>query len=286
MYKNGKMVLLGKIILVAIVAFIWLSFDSITGNVVKTPSDTDPYPSKDVKALTIATWNLQIFGVTKAANEELLQDYVSILDDFDIVFVQEIRDKSESAFQTLCARLPDYTCAVSARAGRSASKEQYGVLYRDVSLETGKSIKLIKLQDSTPDQQDRWERPPLAATFAVDGYVFTAYTIHIKPAAVQQELAALEALVPDKGNILILGDFNADCSYYNAQQEQEFDTWHWIIRDTADTTVAQSSCTYDRILLNDDALEEYGKKGIVTAGITEVHSDHYLIWVGLEPKEK
>ena len=89
------MVLLGKIILVAIVAFIWLSFDSITGNVVKTPSDTDPYPSKDVKALTIATWNLQIFGVTKAANEELLQDYVSILDDFDIVFVQEIRDKGE-----------------------------------------------------------------------------------------------------------------------------------------------------------------------------------------------
>lgn len=277
--------IIAKLALVAIVIVLWYSLDNITGNVVKETPDKDPYPSRDVKALTIANWNLEIYGAAKAAKETLLQDYADIIDDFDIMFVQEIRDKNGSAFQALCDHLPQYKCKISSRAGRSSSKEQYGVLYRSISLETGKEISMVNWEDYNPDKQDRWERPPLAVTFDVAGYQFTVYNIHVKPAAVQQELAALEQMITNKGNILLMGDFNADCSYYNSQQEKEFDAWHWILGDT-DTSVGQQSCAYDRIILNDDALEEFGKKGIVSEGITEEHSDHYVVWVGIEPREK
>ena len=285
MDAKAKIPLKGMILVVSIALFVWYMFGPLTGNVTRDPLQ-DPYPSRDGPALTLAHWNLDVFGVTKAGQETLLQDYASLIDDFDIIFIQEIRDKGGSAFQALCALLPQYACKVSNRAGRSSNKEQYGVLYRSISLETGKTIRLVDWHDYTPDPQDRWERPPLAVTFSADDYIFTVYTLHVKPAAVQQELADFETLVADdNGNILLIGDFNADCTYYSPQQEKEFDSWHWIIRDTADTTVAQSSCAYDRAIMNDEALEEYRKKGIVTIGITEAHSDHYLVWVGLEPEE-
>jgi len=89
----------------------------------------------------------------------------------------------------------------------------------------------------------------------------------------------------EEGNIVLLGDLNADCDYYDAKRKKEFAAWHWVIADKEDTTVGKSSCAYDRILLNDDALAEYGKKGVVSEGITPEHSNHYLVWVGVEPEE-
>ncbi len=54
--------------------------------------------------MTIANWNLQIFGDAKA---HLVPVYASIIDDYNITFVQEIRDADLSAFIQLCAALPD-----------------------------------------------------------------------------------------------------------------------------------------------------------------------------------
>lgn len=270
-----KTTIVSWIILCGIGLMLWYSLDQILNQA----------PPEERPTVTIAAWNLEVFGQAKAAKQDLLQDYASIIDDFDIVFIQEIRDKNETAFQALCDYLPDYTCNLSSRAGRSASKEQYGLLYRNMSLATGKRIVLQKWQDYNPDQEDRWERPPLAVTFDVEGYLLTAHIIHVKPADVEEELSALEELVVNEGNTIILGDLNADCDYYNARKKKEFGAWHWIIRDEDDTTVGKTSCAYDRILLNDDAFEEYGKKGIVAEGIAKEHTDHYLVWVGLEPEE-
>ena len=271
-----KVRILSWIILCSIGIILWYSLSHIM----------DQSPPEEKPAVTIAAWNLEVFGPAKAAKQNLLQEYAAIIDDFDIVIVQEIRDKQETAFKALCDYLPDYTCNLSTRAGRSQSKEQYGVLYRNMSLETGKQITLMQWYDYNPDEQDRWERPPLAVTFDVEGYQFTLYGIHVKPAEVAQELRALEDIVVNEGNVIILGDVNADCGYYDAHKKKEFVAWHWIITDKEDTTVGKASCAYDRILLNDDAFAEYGTKGIVTEGIFKEHSDHYLVWVGLVPEDR
>ena len=83
------------------------------------------------------------------------------------------------------------------------------------------------------------------------------YNIHVKPNDVQQELSNLEEAIEDDGNIVVIGDLNADCRYYDAEEEKEFDSWHWMILDYVDTTMSNSDCAYDRILLNDDMRKEF-----------------------------
>jgi len=233
------------------------------------------YEHYDSETIKIANWNLQVFGQTKANNLGLMQIYSEIIEDYDIIFVQEIRDSSQMAFPKLCSMLQNYSCMSSSRAGRTSSKEQYGVIYKN-------EINLIDFKDYNPDSQDRWERPPIKIIFNIEDYSFTVYNIHIKPEDVQEELNYLEDVVSDAGNVLILGDLNADCSYYKNEEQTEFNDWNWLVKDDEDTTSSDSDCAYDRIILNGDAYEEYVRDGIYKKGITTDVSDHYLVWVEMK----
>ena len=240
-------------------------------------TDTEPtITSSD--HFSVANWNLQIFGISKAAEPELMNDYAAIISNYDIVFIQEIRDISEVAFPQLCSLLNGYTCEISSRAGRSSSKEQYGIIYRD-------NIELVSVTDYNPDSLDRWERPPIKADFIIDGYELSIYNLHSKPTDVQMELRGLQNIVSNTGNELIIGDLNADCSYYDAYYGTEFDDWNWVIGDDEDTTVSTTNCAYDRIIFNDEAYEEYYSSGILREGITSSHSDHYLVWTTINKEE-
>jgi len=230
-----------------------------------------PIQSASFRNFTIANWNLQIFGDSKASNSTLLGIYSSIIKEYDIVFAQEIRDKDGSSFASLCKLLPDYNCNVSSKAGRTASKEQIGIIYR-------KGIVLSSLKDFNPDAKDRWERPPIMAVFNIGNYSLSVYNMHDDPDTVPAELSSLESIVEDKGKVMLLGDFNADCSYYPIANRTQFKNWTWVIQNGEDTTVHNSVCAYDRILLNKNATSDYLEHGIRTDGITADVSDHYLVW--------
>ncbi len=51
-------------------------------------------------------------------------------------------------------------------------------------------------------------------------------------------------------NILLMGDFNADCSYVGKTKLKALKLkksgYHWLIPDDADTTVSSTDCAYDR----------------------------------------
>jgi len=233
-------------------------------------------PELSTQLIKIANWNLQIFGDTKASKIELMTFYVDTIDNYDIIFVQEIRDSDGSSFISLCSMLTGYDCQVSSRAGRSSSKEQYGIIYK-------KGIKAV-MKDYNPDAQDRWERPPVAVTFDIQGYSLTAYNIHTKPEDVANEMNNLESLVSNAGNVVVLGDLNADCSYYS-NAGQDFASWNWLISDNQDTTLAQTDCAYDRIIVNSDLNNEVISSGIYTNGITSEYSDHYPVWVEIRTEQ-
>ena len=158
---------------------------------------------------------------------------------------------------------------------RTNYKEQYGVIYQN-------EINLTNFYDYTPNSQDRWERPPIRTDFNVNGSQLIIYNIHTKPDDTQGELNHLEGVVVRTGNVIVLGDLNADCTYYNNKRETEFDDWNWLIKDNEDTTSSSTNCAYDRILLNNDAYAEYKSDGIYKKQITTQISDHYLIWVELK----
>lgn len=55
-------------------------------------------------------------------------------------------------------------------------------------------------------------------------------------------------------DLVFLGDFNADCSYVRAQdwaaiRLRSSEVFKWLIQDNADTTVSNSDCAYDRIVV-------------------------------------
>lgn len=231
-----------------------------------------------VKSRKILNWNFQIFGDKKASNSTLMDFYVNTITNFDIAFVQEIRDHDDSAFNTLAARLTNYECRVSSRAGRSSSKEQYGIISK-------KGIMVREVVDHNPDNENRWERPPVEVLFDVDGSKIRVYNIHLKPEAVKAELAALETIVSTNGSSVVLGDLNADCNYYNNSANNELDSWHWVITDEQDTTSKKTDCAYDRIILNEDAYKNYSTSGVFKTGITPEISDHYGVWVELKTSE-
>ena len=77
-------------------------------------------------------------------------------------------------------------------------------------------------------------------------------------------------------------DLNADCNYYDPQLETEFDTWHWMIKDTYDTTASNTNCAYDRIILNNDMFDEHVATGITKKDITKEVSDHYIVWTQIK----
>jgi endonuclease/exonuclease/phosphatase family metal-dependent hydrolase len=223
----------------------------------------------------LASWNLQVFGVTKASNITLLKEDAGIIKDYDIIIVQEIRDASGTAFNKLCSELPQYNCMITSRFGRTQSKEAYGIIYKK-----GIEITAIKEFNNTS-----FERNPVKITIRIQNYTALIYTIHTKPEDATDEIMALYSLVDeekDAGNIIILGDLNADCSYYTSRKS--FLDWLWIIPDNADTTVGNTTCAYDRIIENADAHREYKSYGIDTRPTAKL-SDHYLVWVQMRNKD-
>jgi len=227
------------------------------------------------ESVKIANWNLKIFGEKKSNDVQLMNFYSEKIKNYDIVFIQEIRDKEEESFPKLCALLQNYSCKISSRAGTTSVKEQYGIIYKN-------GIEIISLKDYNPLERANFERPPIQVSFNIKNYSLIIYNIHTKPENTKSELENLERIVLDEGNVIIIGDLNADCSYYNNARENDFEIWEWILKDNEDTTSGASNCAYDRIILNSDAKKEFLSYGIDSEGITSDISDHYLVWVEMK----
>jgi len=277
---NGMGVVGLLLIIFGVLLFIYYGnfniFDGIFNNSNKT--NEPPEKESNLGGIKVANWNLQIYGDSKASNPSLIDFYQSKIKNYDIIFIQEIRDIDGSAFDVLCDGLNEYLCVISSRAGRSSSKEQYGIIYK-------KEIYLESLYDYNLNNQtiEIWERPPIEVTFNYNNKSIVFYNIHIKPDDVKQELDYLEKYrrFDLEDNVIFLGDFNADCNYYSPQTEPEFDRWYWVIQDYEDTTVSKTDCAYDRIIVSQPIKNMILNSGI-DKEVTEEQSDHYLVWVELE----
>jgi endonuclease/exonuclease/phosphatase family metal-dependent hydrolase len=219
---------------------------------------------------------LQVFGISKASEPELMRFYADKISDYDIVFVQEIRDASNTSFNKLCGMLSGYRCGISQREGRTSTKEQIGLLFKD----DYELLEFVYIAD--PD--DVWERSPIMAKFNVSGYVFSVYNAHIKPDDAVNEIEMFfRNAGNDEGNVMVTGDLNAGCDYYDPDKTTAFDDWYWLIGSGQDTTENQNTyCAYDRIIVNKNMIENIVRSGVDGEGINASISDHYLVFAEVE----
>lgn len=248
--------------------------------------------------ITIASFNLRVFGVSKADKPAILSEIASIIRRYDLVAVQEIRDSSGTAVEKLLAAVnakgTDYAMLVGPRLGRTASKEQYAYFYRIASL------KPVGLSETWQDVDDSFEREPFLAMFKVINgkFDFTLADIHTKPEDAKREIALIPKVMIDgatlfrEPDVLCLGDWNADGSYFDEDTYSSFfpsNKYLWIIPNSADTTIAVKSNTYDRMAASLSMEEDFsGSWGVLRfdedPGFKELGlkptdvSDHYPVW--------
>jgi hypothetical protein len=190
-------------------------------------------------------------------------------------------------------RLPAYyDYVIGGREGRSSSKEQYWIIYN-------KNKFTIAGSATWPDNDDIYERDPFAVFVKTRGaFDFILIDNHIQPSNAAVEISALPDVINyykalwNEEDVLVVGDFNADGTYYNeAELGAVFpkNNYKIIITDEYDTTVAVSANTYDRFIITRSAIEDYNNRfGIVR--FDELYdfshydikpqnvSDHYPIW--------
>jgi endonuclease/exonuclease/phosphatase family metal-dependent hydrolase len=267
----------------------------IYGFTIQTP----PEPDAEPETITIAAFNIQIFGRTKRQKDHVMDVLTDIARKFDVVLVQEIRDSSEETAPTYLEQInqklgPTYAYIRSPRLGRTTSKEAYAYFYNT------ESVELIQGSDHVyQDIDDAFEREPYIASFRSGGFDFTLVGVHTKPDDADNEIGNLTLVVlsiqednPDEEDIIILGDLNADGNYYDEDEATNplaDPSFHWTVTNEMDT-MTKTDWTYDRIIMTDSThSHEYvqGSTGVFyfdqEYGIADEEqvwevSDHYPVY--------
>jgi endonuclease/exonuclease/phosphatase family metal-dependent hydrolase len=227
------------------------------------------------------------------AKSEVVSILVDIISHADVTAIQEVRSRDIAPVVQFMRLLPPkYAYVLGPREGRSSSKEQFWVIYD--------TTKLRLLGENTwADPGDIFERNPLGIYFQTrDKFDFILIDNHIQPANAAREIAALPDVVKyyqelwNETDVVILGDFNADGSYYDETTLTAVfpvTEYQFIITNDYDTTVAAGDNTYDRIIITASAVEDYaGLCGVIRfeeaydfTGLTiqpRHVSDHYPVW--------
>ncbi|XP_043357298.1 LOW QUALITY PROTEIN: deoxyribonuclease-1-like 1 [Dermochelys coriacea] len=257
----------------------------------------------------ICAFNLQRFAGPKAAKVVVMDTLVKIVSRCDIAVLQEVMDAKGQAVPALINALhrsagPDsYTALSSPLLGAGKYQERYVFVYRSGS---------TQLLDPTvpgrePRQTDAFTREPFVGASACPAKCSPPWCLSPStvPKKAEMEIDALYDVFLDvqarwgTEDVMFLGDFNADCGYvakkrWGQIQLRSDPSFHWLIADTADTTVRNSThCAYDRIVVHGERCLGLVVPGSAqpfdfpsTFGLTESKalevSDHYPVEVQLE----
>ena len=263
----------------------------------ETFNEEEPTTNNDSDTITIASFNIQVFGKSKADKTEVMNIITDIITQFDIVAIQEIRDKSGTAIikleNLLDATGTDYNIIIGPRLGRTSSKEQYAYIYNTNTIE-----QIGEPYTYDDSAEDIFHREPFVAQFRAKNGNFdvTLITIHTDPDTATEEIYALHEVITQakqitgEPDIIALGDFNSDCKYHQESNRGPLseDSYIYAIQDSADTNLAKSDCTYDRIIMTKQTTSEdfTGQSGIyhfdviyrLTYDQAKRVSDHYPVY--------
>ena len=249
----------------------------------------------------IATFNIKVFGETKMGKPEVVSVLVDTVLQYDMVSVQEIKDIDQTVPYDFLQQINNrsnntWDMLLSERSGQqeddTSYQEQYAFYYNTTVFSP---INGSLYNDS---EFDLFQKEPYIGSFEMlnesgnnSGFNFTLINIHTKPAIAMEEINALHTVVqdyqqqnPNEPDIVILGDYNADCSYASSeelwQSPMRNSNYTWLIPDSADTTVASSECAYDRIVTTGDLSGRLvGSWGINYTSFNSSNvSDHYPVW--------
>ncbi len=259
------------------------------------PVDGAPPVKRTGDSVRIASFNIQVFGTSKASKSHVMEILARIVRRFDIVAIQEIRTQDESLlpqFVDLVNKTGrDYDYVIGPRLGRTSSKEQYAFIFDRASVELDRT-QVYTIDD--PD--DMLHREPLVAWFRVRGpsadqaFTFTLVNIHTDPDETDQELDVLADVfraVRDDGrnedDVILLGDLNVDDRHMGRLGQLPGITW----AISGVPTNTRGTAQYDNVVFHQRATREFNGRSGVFDFLREFNltiqealevSDHLPVW--------
>jgi len=218
----------------------------------------------------------------------------SVIARFDIVALQEVGSNYSASSDSTCvsilntfvARVNELSSPVVYAYVRG---NQYAIVYRT------DTIRLIR--SSLYSGTKKFAYMPMTAYFSAlaGNFDFAMITIHTSPSVAVTEIPALKTAISEvsalygEPDVICLGDYNADGAYYAEGKGLSlagFDGYITGIPNTADTTVAVSSNTYDRIEMTNSLKSDYTNVWDVLAFLDYYDvascegsiSDHYPVY--------
>lgn len=278
--------------------------DSTSANV--QPVDLKQLGQKSAETIRIATFNIKVFGDSKAGDPKIMGALAQIAAQFDILAIQEVRSQDMTPIKVLIDLLrasgANYAATVSQPLGNrdSSYSESYAYIWDE------SRIRLTEEAYVVQDPVDRMPREPMVASFearagSANGrqpFRFTLINAHTSPdgvaeSAIENEMDVLDDVfirvrqynyeTTGEDDCILLGDLNVDANHL--RQLGQIPGVQTIAPDLKTNT--RRSATYDHILIDRNMTTEYtGRYGVLDLqqyfGISEEEalmiSDHLPLW--------
>lgn len=223
-------------------------------------------------SIRIATFHLGPLDRKKLGNTLVAGHLIELIREFDIVAVQDIRDRNEGILRALVERINSagrhYDFAVSPDVGREAVDQYSAFLFDKASIQIDRGTIC-----SVDDPAGRFRHKPLAALFCTraadpaEAFTFALINVHTAPDQTDAELDLLDDVYravrqanPKEDDVIVLGNLEADERHLG--QLGEVPNLTPAVRDTISTT--RGTRLADNLLFDRRATSEFtGRSGVV-----------------------
>lgn len=252
--------------------------------------------------IRIASFNIQVFGKTKADKPYVMYTLAEIVRQFDVVAIQEIRTTDDYLIPNFVKLINSsgrqYDHVIGRRLGNTQSKEQYAFIFDTARVETDYQS-VFTLSD--PD--NLLHREPLIANFRAravspdEAFTFTLVNIHTDPDVAGEEIDVLSEAyrairrAGQEDDVIMLGDFNADDRHMGRLGQIPGITP--LISGVFSNT--RQNRLYDNLVIHQPSTTEYaGRSGVLdvmrhfnlTLDQAEQVSDHFPVWAEFSAYER
>lgn len=260
-------------------------------------------PPRESDKVRIASYNIQVFGVTKESKLGVMRVLAETIRQFDVVAVQEIRSSDQQLLSRFMPLINErghaYHYVLGPRLGRTVSKEQYAFIYDTTRL----SLDQRSIQ-TVDDPDDLLHREPFIARFvfnqlpAGQGFSFTLINMHTDPDEAEEEVNVLDDVFLSarsdgryEEDVILLGDLNVD----STRLGQLGGVPGITCTIHGEPTNTARSRSYDNIVFDPAATSEYtGRAGVFDVqrafGLTDEQardvSDHLPVWAEFSVYER
>ena len=295
------------------VLLVWIQFGCQPTEHSSIPNDRNSpaeYIHPEDRTLLMGSFNIRQFGVTKLAKTDVMETLVDIVRRFDLIAIQELRDKDQNVIpifvKMLNANGMNYRYEVSERMGYEITEGRRKTTYFEQFVYIYDADKLEVTRDSfpAPDIYNIMHRTLYVTSFrctepATEPFTFTLMNVHVDPDEIETEIPALQGIVqnvvqqmPEEDDFIVLGDFNVAAKGL-AEKPMLANQFAVIPSELATNTAGTKSI--DNIVFDYEATLEYqGNSGVMDIateyGLTldeaALVSDHMPVWSEFSIYEK